>query len=828
MNTIPRTLGKYELHEQLGRGNVGEVWKGYDSQLRRDVAIKIIHTDRQSDTTFMARFMSEGHALTEIHHANIVPIRDVNIVHPPHFQETTAYIVSDYIEGFTLSEYITALLSRGILPSLEQIVYLFTSLGVAIDYAHQRGLVHGNIKPNNILLNRRKNTSFAAGEPMLADLGLYQILGSTESVATPQYMSPEQAKGLPATNRSDIYALGVILYELCTGVQPFHDESSVMVMMQQIDAAPKSPSILNPTLPPALSEVILRALAKDTAARYPLASLLATAIADACSQSVPLSTSLDRSLQEEEIFSSHYPYASSPSDQGNTRPHSKLSSPSGFGTTQPHSRLSSHAGGTTQPHSRLSSHARGTTQPHSKLSSPSGFGTTQSQPRLSSHPSSPFSSEPETRSAPLPALSPQQQHAPAHQPTTTAPKNSSSSTTASIKLSQLSQTRVTSAYTTALSSLDAPSDRQMTSASPKIVQRPSTGVPVYTVVTALLLLLLVIGSAIGSSLFFQAHQPVAGQSTAPGHAFFQDDALGHNDLLRLELQNVPTPPEGQNYVAWLQTISRPVLLGSLPLHDHTISYLYPGDTNHTNLLSTVQGLSVTLEYKANTPLIPSNYLVYQATLDTTAFPYIKNILYATPTLPNNQCVIASLIETIKSLNDKAGSIADTLPSKSDNALVQRQATRILELVEGTAFAQSSGDLPQQDAPQLNTSLGLLSSPDRSGYLDTLAQQLDQLKQRIPHDSTMLQHVQNVKYAITDLQTWIQTIRGYALQLLKAPDLNDPSLVPVAFQLKKLAADAYTGRTLPPNTGPQSTPGSAGAYQAYVESQYLATLTLEKK
>src|SRR5581483_7052920 len=174
-------------------------------------------------------------------------------------------------------------------PSVAEIVYLFTSLGVAIDHAHQCGVIHGDIKPSNILLNKHNTAKFASGEPMLTDFGLTQILesdhsnGSAASIANPFYMSPEQARGLPANNRSDIYSLGVLLYEVCTGVLPFRDESSVAVMMQHIDRLPTPPILINPNIPPALSEVILRAMAKNTATRFPMASLLAAAIADACS-----------------------------------------------------------------------------------------------------------------------------------------------------------------------------------------------------------------------------------------------------------------------------------------------------------------------------------------------------------------------------------------------------------------------------------------------------------------------------------------------------------------------------------------------------------------
>src|SRR5437660_5062182 len=206
-----------------------------------------------------------------------------------------------------MADYIHATSHQGRFPSIDQIVYLFATLGVAIDYAHQQGVVHGDIKPTNILLSQTNMSKFEAGEPMLTDFGLAQLLGSSIGVASPAYMAPEQAKGQAATNRSDIYSLGIILYEICTGVQPFRDESSVAVMMQHINMLPTPPILINPNIPPGLSEVILRAIAKDTVTRFSLASLLATAVADACSMQPGISPAL-----HENSAPSHETHASMP------------------------------------------------------------------------------------------------------------------------------------------------------------------------------------------------------------------------------------------------------------------------------------------------------------------------------------------------------------------------------------------------------------------------------------------------------------------------------------------------------------------------------------
>ena len=328
MNVAPRRLGRYELRQQIGRGNVGEVWKAYDLQLRRDVAVKIVHTDLQSDPHFLSNFTQEGQVLTSLRHANIVQVYDVAVSRSTQGNDTAAYILMEYVGGQTLADYLSSTTRKGALPPLAEIVYLFTSLGVAIDYAHQKGIVHGNLKPSNILLDQRHREQFQAGEPMLTDFGLLRLVGNAGIVASPFYMSPEQAKGREPGNRSDIYSLGVILYELCTGVQPFHDKSSVAVMMQHINALPTPPMLINPDLPPALSEVILRAMAKDANMRFPMASLFALAVADACSiqSTLPLSAQSIAASKEE---GGAYHTASGPQKPilGVSQPLSSLSSP---------------------------------------------------------------------------------------------------------------------------------------------------------------------------------------------------------------------------------------------------------------------------------------------------------------------------------------------------------------------------------------------------------------------------------------------------------------------------------------------------------------------
>jgi eukaryotic-like serine/threonine-protein kinase len=292
MGMSPKRLGKYELLTRLGQGGMAEVWKSFDPQLQRLVAIKFLHANLRSDPDFMSRFVREGQAIAALRHPNIVQVYDFQ-VSSPEDENPMAYMVMDYIEGQTLADYLHHTSYAGDIPVADDIVRLFTSLGLAVDYAHQHGMIHRDIKPANILLDQRNRVHNSMGEPILTDFGIVKMLGAVAitstgiSMGTPLYISPEQVHGQAGNEKSDIYALGVILYEMCTGQPPYHGDNPYVILAQRISCPPEPPSKYNPSISPELDAVILRSLAMDPAERFPSASLLSAALAEAFHISIP-------------------------------------------------------------------------------------------------------------------------------------------------------------------------------------------------------------------------------------------------------------------------------------------------------------------------------------------------------------------------------------------------------------------------------------------------------------------------------------------------------------------------------------------------------------
>ncbi|TMC18390.1 MAG: serine/threonine protein kinase [Chloroflexi bacterium] len=288
MSTELRHLGKYELQKRLAHGGMGEVWKARDTQLGRYVAIKLLRTDMRHNPDFVARFEREAQLIAALRHSHIVQIHDFQVASTSaDGEDTMAYMVMDYVEGQTLADYLRATSRKGQFPPATDILYLFTGISLALDYAHKQGMVHRDIKPANILLDQRLPNAKPMGEPVLTDFGIARLQGAASRtvigslLGTPLYISPEQAQGHHGDRRGDLYSLGVILYEMVTGVTPFRGANTLAILMQHLHEMPTPPALINPNISAELSAVILKSLAKKPEDRFSSASELTLAMAEA-------------------------------------------------------------------------------------------------------------------------------------------------------------------------------------------------------------------------------------------------------------------------------------------------------------------------------------------------------------------------------------------------------------------------------------------------------------------------------------------------------------------------------------------------------------------
>lgn len=276
-NWIGKSLsGRYHLDELLGQGGMSAVYKATDPNLKRVVAIKLIHAHLSNDPGFVRRFEEEAAAVAQLRHPNIIQVFDYN-----HDDESDSYyMVLEFIPGETVQQHLERLNKSGRKLSSTKAIEHMIDICEAVGYAHQRGMIHRDIKPANLMLN-------VTGQAILMDFGIAKIVGGQSHTATgavvgtAMYMSPEQIKGESPDKRSDIYSLGVTLFEMVSGQPPFKADSAMTLMMMHVNDPVPNLRDLNPDVPESLVAVINKALAKDPGDRYQSAAQMISALRDA-------------------------------------------------------------------------------------------------------------------------------------------------------------------------------------------------------------------------------------------------------------------------------------------------------------------------------------------------------------------------------------------------------------------------------------------------------------------------------------------------------------------------------------------------------------------
>jgi len=259
-------IGRYQIIREIGRGTMGIVYEAFDPKLERTVALKTVHIapDSPESLEFEARFQREAKAAGRLSHPNIVTVYDAGE------EKGTAYIALEFLEGKVLRE----IIDHGIRPAAEEITRYAIQMADGLDYAHRFGIIHRDIKPANIVISSQ-------GQAKISDFGIAQLpsgdLTQTGTIlGTPKYMSPEQIRGERLDGRSDLFSLGVILYELVTGKYPFSGDSLAAIMYKILHEPPADPMLENPDSPPGMRQIIARCLAKDKQDRYETAGEMAT------------------------------------------------------------------------------------------------------------------------------------------------------------------------------------------------------------------------------------------------------------------------------------------------------------------------------------------------------------------------------------------------------------------------------------------------------------------------------------------------------------------------------------------------------------------------
>lgn len=846
MSNTPQRLGKYELQDLLGRGGMAEVWKAFDVQLRRHVAIKLLHADLQSDPDFISRFTHEAQVVAALRHPNIVQIYDFHTSEQQESDNATAYMVMEYIQGKTLAHYIHTTSHKKNIPAASEVVRLFTPISLALDYAHRQGTVHRDIKPANILLDQTQRTRHPMGEPILSDFGLAKLLNTTSHTmgifGTPLYMAPEQAQNKPVTSRTDLYALGVIYYEILTSAPPFQSDTLIGILMRHVNDEPPDPRTLNAQLPEAAVTVLRKALAKKPQERYDSASAMTVALAQAFGLAAPEDLLRNLVEPEEGGMTVYEEIASRPPGVDESYI-SRAEVPSGsqqdvqdeeddpFSITVVKSTASS-----LQDQDSNSELLLPESEP--PLSPKMGAHMIEAQKAGDIAAQQTVRSQFEAR-----PVYPQAQGIVDVKGSQPRPRVINPVTPLPPVLMELE-------VRTALPA--GPSTIVMIP-SPPSVERLSFWQQHRTSSIIIVVLCLLFGSVLGAFLLLTHQSQVPVASTIVGQASFMSSgqtnpgtAQGINDEVFINLHDIPNPPAGKAYYAWLledksQIEGSATALGMLKVNDGNVQKWYQ-EPQHTNLLVANSQILITEEDASVTPQEPTldaNSQVYSAEIPQNRAPgqqyslldHLRHLLAADPTLAKHHQAGGLdiwLQRNVLSIRDEAGTARDDWNTK-DYSDAHKQIVEILDYLDGSAHI--SQDVPAHTpfvADTLAAQIGLLavsSDANPAPYLPHIATHLNGIVGS-PGVTTFQKNLAvQINVGLNFVTEWLKSVRQDALQLLHMDEiqLEQSSALALINDLAMNANYAYDGRTNPVTNAQQ-----LGVNQICTQAQQMATFMVQQK
>jgi serine/threonine protein kinase len=787
------------------------------------VTLKLIHASSENDPGFLARFTHQTKVIRNLRHPNIVRIHDTHIVVPPESESPIGYLVMEYIEGPTLVEVLHDLAQTGRNMSAGDLVHLYKAICSAIDFAHQKDVIHGNIQPANILL--RKYSQLHFGEPALTCFGTARLLGTSQSVLclwgrdVPWYLSPEQCQGKPATVQSDIYALGAMLYEFYTGTPPFQGNSSSAIMLQHSQASPKPPILMNPAMPPVVSEIILCCLEKNPEQRFGTASALALALADALLPSlyeVPVTTlirptrSIDKAYMAG-VQSSKAPTSTKYKQTTKFRPKRSLI-PYTAPFPSPLVGEQTLASQSTQVIN---------TEPLSSLVARVDTATGSWKARSGPNTEEIFQRTSLDKTAGIATQVREKTGRPSALPMPTLPVSSSS--------------------------LLSPTSIHLRRFMGNVQQSMSQLSTRMRVVLCMLFAVAFICSSLGTYLLMISSQgslplPVVGKVSFVSSGLVEDYGKQNiNDEVLINLHDLALPGTSKSYYAWLlsdagQTLQHWVLLGKLDLNHGNAYMLFSGDKKHSDLLAQTSRFLVTEEDMpgaADNPFLHQNTWRYYAQLPqqrTTTDPYhfsmldhVRYLLVQAPELLALGLKGGLNTWLLRIMAEVSRWSIETRDSWNNASAIRKHLSDILYTLDGKCApigvphgAISAAMIPGE--PIINGSAYFplfepciqKTEPQITGTNDTKVQR-DDLDDILFHITGILQspgitlsmqtQAEQIVMAINRVKGWLNQVQRDAIALVRMTDsqLLMPSAVGLLSDLILKTRYAYAGQ-LDPLTG----------------------------